>query len=292
MNKTIAELRHDLRETNGYISFNIETLENEGYLPDNFDMDSNSANVSFGTNRHLYINDMDEMKPHIMELRADFRSTSTPDVVDKLVKSHGVNLESWSDEINGATKESELHHNGKERWKYGINCNFQYYPGIHQKLVDDIYKLDDFDVNQIWWFDALNEDDPHVKVFGTVYDALSRAFYPEWNVDKIEHQMHQTYYPKGGMIEDHNDGTNNSNIFAGLIYLNNRYDESWGGRLRTGIKNFGGECETLSEPRFGNISMLDFKKFNTAHGVEKMINENGRYALLSFTRHKDPNEFL
>ena len=90
MNKTIAELRHDLRETNGYISFNIETLENEGYLPDNFDMDSNSANVSFGTNRHLYINDMDEMKPHIMELRADFRSTSTPDVVDKLVKSHGV----------------------------------------------------------------------------------------------------------------------------------------------------------------------------------------------------------
>ena len=29
MNKTIAELRHDLRETNGYISFNIETLEND-----------------------------------------------------------------------------------------------------------------------------------------------------------------------------------------------------------------------------------------------------------------------
>ena len=199
MNKTISELRHDLRETNGYISFNIKTLQNEGYLQERFDWAKNSANVSFGTNRHLYINDMDEMKPHIMHLRADFRSTSTPDVVDKLVKSHGVNLESWSDEINGATKESELHHNGKERWKYGINSGFQYYPGIHQKLVDDIYKLDDFDVNQIWWFDALNEDDPHVKVFLTLYDALSRAFYPEWNVDKIEHQMHQTYYPKGGI---------------------------------------------------------------------------------------------
>lgn len=259
-------LRNDLK-INGYISFNISDLIESGILDDNFIEELKS-------DRGCYVKDMDEIKPRLQSLRADFRTSDNKDVLITLLKKFNVHKAEL--ENNGFDESFDVENS---LWKYSVNHSFEYYSGIHDDLVNAILSLNNCEIDQMWWY--YQEDLQESNIFPStlkLYKTLSKTFYPEAS-EKLDYNFHTTFYNKGCGITDHEDGVNPNSLYAALFYLNNRYDVSWGGRLRIGNNN---EIKKLIEPTFGTITLLDFTKFNPTHGVEFVTNTNGRFAYLSF----------
>jgi hypothetical protein len=265
-----GDLKKELRETTGYIELSINDLMEGGYLSPQF-LDDITLDSS------LYLHDMDEMKPRMNSLRADFRTTEKENALKSLLTDFGIDKLELDEQ--GVDSDWNIE-NGTI--KYSINHSFKYYNGLHNELTEAILNLPDISIDQMWWFNSFQVDDPTAKQTKILYDTLVKIFYPEYK--DVRYNSHHTFYNKGCGIDDHSDGINESSLFAALTYLNNRYEPSWGGRLRVGKEpNF-----KLIEPRFGKISMLDFIKHNPMHGVETVTDNNGRYAILSFVYNNQP----
>ena len=268
MSERIQQLKTELRNGAGYIEFHINDLIESGFLPSDFLHD-------ITMDACLYLKDMDEMKPRLNLLRADFRTTAVPNKIKDLVFKNGINVEEL--DTNGI---DETYNSEEMHWKYSINHTFKYYNGLHEVLTQEILNLPKIEISQMWWFDSFPAEVEYATQIKKLYDVLTKVFYPEYT--NVEYGIQQTFYNKGCGIEDHEDGVTENSLFAALTYLNNRYDSSWGGRLRVGTKS----DIKLIEPKFGVISMLDFTLKNPTHGVETVTNNNGRYAILSFVNKK------
>ncbi len=264
---TKLDLLKEQLKTTGCISFHINDLMDADILNGEF-------LYNFQSDKSCYSKDMDEIKPRLQSLRADFRTTDGVRTVRKLVKKF--NIDPLELEAHGFDEKFD---DENRTWKYSINHTFKYYSGVHDDLVEAILSLNDCDIDQMWWFDCCNLDDHSESTYiKELYNKISSTFYPNVT-EELNYNFHTTFYNKGCGIKDHQDGINPDSLYAGLVYLNNRYDTSWGGRLRLGEL---GEEKIFVEPTFGTISILDFTNFNPTHGVETVTNDSGRYAYLSF----------
>ena len=174
------------------------------------------------------------------------------------------------------------------------NSNKTYEDGHHQKTfetfdlvkkyADEVLSEDGLRVKQFWYHKGIHEEyknyDINEEYIRDFFRNLGRYLYDNESVDVSGVDF--TYYDIGGMIESHRDAPEhyNGRLCNILIYLNETYDDNDGGLL---ILN----DEIKVSPTFGNVVVIDLKKFNTKHEVTKVTNGMGRYALLSFIGLKD-----
>jgi Rps23 Pro-64 3,4-dihydroxylase Tpa1-like proline 4-hydroxylase len=109
---------------------------------------------------------------------------------------------------------------------------------------------------------------------------------------------HWTCYSEGCFLKNHNDGKceDYQNVCAILIYLNEEWDESWGGNLvlrNTSDKN-NQNIKTIHKviPEFGRVAIIDLEIFDTSHAVDDIIGDHNRCTLLSFATSKTKRQKL
>ncbi len=82
-------------------------------------------------------------------------------------------------------------------------------------------------------------------------------------------------FTKGCFIEDHADGGSSRMICNILIYLNEEWEEDYGGELV--LQN-----KFKQQPKWGNFAVLDFMKHNPIHSVTPIEKDNyNRFAILT-----------
>lgn len=82
-------------------------------------------------------------------------------------------------------------------------------------------------------------------------------------------------FTKGCFIEDHADGGSPRMICNILIYLNEEWEEDYGGELV--LQN-----KFRQQPKWGNFAVLDFMKHNPMHSVTPIKRDNyNRFAILT-----------
>ena len=92
----------------------------------------------------------------------------------------------------------------------------------------------------------------------------------------------------------HIDG-NDSNRLAGiLIYLNEEWDENWGGNLILRDSKITHDKTTAYKviPTFGKVVIIDLEIFDTSHAVDNIIGDHNRCTLLSFATSKTKRKKL
>jgi Rps23 Pro-64 3,4-dihydroxylase Tpa1-like proline 4-hydroxylase len=140
------------------------------------------------------------------------------------------------------------------------------------------------EISQMWYYKEANEilpklgkEDSELLELKNIFKKIVNYFYDNIEYDNIDVQrVDFTYYDKKCMIESHRDGGNNEvRICNILIYLNESYDENYGGLLIL-------DDEKQILPIFGNVGIIDLKKYDTKHEVTKVVDGPGRYAMLGF----------
>jgi len=146
---------------------------------------------------------------------------------------------------------------------------------------------------QIW---LLSERSPmHFidKKFEKLFYDILEYFYNETKNDTTIAQQ-WTCYSEKCFLKDHNDGqgTQYQNTCAMLIYLNEEWDESWGGNLilRNTKRTNNNIVAHKVIPTFGKVAIIDLKTFDTSHAVESVIGDHNRCTLLSFATSKTPRK--
>lgn len=133
------------------------------------------------------------------------------------------------------------------------------------------------------------------KVFHNVYYRILEHFYGE-NENDVNCGLQWTCYSEGCFLKDHNDGQGEEyqNTCAILIYLNEEWQEEWGGNLLLrNTKDTNDEnIKTMYKviPQFGRVAIIDLKIFDTSHAVEKIIGDHNRCTLLAFATSKTKRE--
>jgi Rps23 Pro-64 3,4-dihydroxylase Tpa1-like proline 4-hydroxylase len=122
------------------------------------------------------------------------------------------------------------------------------------------------------------------------YDILE-YFYNETE-DDVRMGQQWTCYSEKCFLKDHNDGQGDEyqNTCAILIYLNEEWDESWGGNLilRNTRHTNDGVVAHKVVPTFAKVAIIDLKTFDTSHAVEDIIGDHNRCTILSFATSKTP----
>lgn len=84
-----------------------------------------------------------------------------------------------------------------------------------------------------------------------------------------------TCFQNGDNIISHKDADDTENRCVVLLYLNNDYQEGYGGELII-------ENKEIVKPEFGRVAILDFTKNNPIHEVKPVQGKFQRCALISF----------
>jgi Rps23 Pro-64 3,4-dihydroxylase Tpa1-like proline 4-hydroxylase len=96
-----------------------------------------------------------------------------------------------------------------------------------------------------------------------------------------EGNINMTHFDKDCFIDDHADGGGKRMICNILIYLNDDWDDSYGGEL---VINGG----LTQQPKFGNFAILDFKTVNPLHSVTPIKSDDfHRYTILTGILYKE-----
>lgn len=127
----------------------------------------------------------------------------------------------------------------------------------------------------------------------TFYDILE-YFYGE-NENHVTMGVQWTCYSEKCFLKDHNDGQGDEyqNTCAILIYLNDEWEEEWGGNLilrKTKWSSDNGIVAYKVIPKFGKVAIIDLKTFDTSHAVEDIIGDHNRCALIAFATSKTKRE--
>lgn len=94
-----------------------------------------------------------------------------------------------------------------------------------------------------------------------------------WSINR--NVVNVSNFTKGCFIEKHSDGGSPRMICNMLIYLNEEWEEDYGGELiiENGLKQ---------QPKWGNFAVLDFIKHNPSHSVSPILKDNyNRFAILT-----------
>lgn len=152
--------------------------------------------------------------------------------------------------------------------------------------------LNSFDIEpmaQLW---LQSQSYPHIgnNDYANVYYRILEYFYGK-NEKDTNCGLQWTCYSEKCFLKDHNDGQGEvyQNTCAILIYLNDEWDESWGGNLilrntkNTNDKNISYKVV----PKFGKVAIIDLETFDTSHAVETVIGDHNRCTLLAFATDKE-----
>ena len=141
---------------------------------------------------------------------------------------------------------------------------------------EDINRKDFF---QIWLYNNLQDDG--VK---RVFDKITKYFFDLDESEQLQIEIQNTMYNKGCFLQDHTDGKSPVKNYASiLIYLNENYNENWGGNL---ILKGNDDMEYLVLPEFGKVAMIDLQNFDIHHQVTEVIADVERCTLVSFPFNK------
>ena len=179
-------------------------------------------------------------------------------------------------------EESDIHVNYREV--------FETFELANLKKEELLKKYDYEHIAQMWFLSESAPmhciDEKFEKVF---YDILE-YFYNQTENDVTMGQQ-WTCYSEKCFLKDHNDGQGDEyqNSCAILIYLNEEWNENWGGNLilrNTKYTSEGVACKVV--PTFGKVAIIDLQTFDTSHAVEDIIGDHNRCTLLSFATSKTP----
>ena len=180
--------------------------------------------------------------------------------------------------------ESNTHHSSQYKFKTFEEATIK---------KEEILKNYDYEyINQIW---LISEFTPTQKIdeinFDTVFYDILEYFYKETKPGtKIQKQW--TCYSEGCFLKDHNDGqgVEYQNTCAILIYLNEEWDENWGGNLvLRKTKNQKDDVVAYKViPTFAKVAIIDLKTFDTSHEVECVNGNHNRCTLLAFATSTTP----
>jgi hypothetical protein len=159
-----------------------------------------------------------------------------------------------------------------------------------EKIKEILNKYDKEYIAQIWLECPNNLNyETNADIF---YKILSH-FYPgkEKNVNI---GMQWTCYSENCFLKNHNDGQGDEyqNTCAILIYLNEEWDENWGGNLilRSDASRWSNEVGYRIVPKFGKVAIIDLETFDKAHAVEDVIGDHNRFAFIGFATSKTKRE--
>ena len=153
--------------------------------------------------------------------------------------------------------------------------------------------LNSFDIEymaQLW---LQSESKPHSNndEYTNVYYRILEYFYNK-NEKDVGCGLQWTCYSESCFLKDHNDGQGEEyqNTCAILIYLNDEWDEAWGGNLiLRNTKNTNDKTVSYKVvPKFGKVAIIDLETFDTSHAVETVIGDHNRCTLLAFATSKTP----
>jgi Rps23 Pro-64 3,4-dihydroxylase Tpa1-like proline 4-hydroxylase len=180
-------------------------------------------------------------------------------------------------------EESDVHVNYRETFETFAQANVK---------KEELLKEYDYEhMAQLWFLSESAPmhciDEKFEKVF---YDILE-YFYNQTEAD-VRMGQQWTCYSEKCFLKDHNDGQGDEyqNTCAILIYLNEEWNENWGGNLilRNTKHTNDGIVAYKVVPTFGKVAIIDLKTFDTSHAVEDIIGDHNRCTLLSFATSKTP----
>ena len=171
---------------------------------------------------------------------------------------------------------------------------FETHELCNEKKFEFLKKYNEEGIAQIWICgDANFPDDNFAKDVKNVFYNILYYFYGKTDSD-VNMGTQWTLYNEGCFLKDHNDGQGDEyqNTCAILIYLNEEWEEEWGGNLilRNTKNPIKKEVAHKVIPKFGTVAIIDLETFDTSHSVEKVIGEHNRFTILSFATSKTKRE--
>jgi Rps23 Pro-64 3,4-dihydroxylase Tpa1-like proline 4-hydroxylase len=178
---------------------------------------------------------------------------------------------------------TETHVNSSKQFDSFANANNE---------KNELFKKYDYEhMSQLWISSLQFPKDFIDEKFEKVYYDILEYFYNKTQKD-VTMAPQWTCYSEGCFLKDHNDGQGDEyqNTCAILIYLNEEWDESWGGNLvlrNTSDRN-DENIKTMHKviPKFGRVAIIDLEIFDTSHAVDDIIGDHNRCTLLSFATSK------
>jgi Rps23 Pro-64 3,4-dihydroxylase Tpa1-like proline 4-hydroxylase len=123
-----------------------------------------------------------------------------------------------------------------------------------------------------------------------VYYSILEYFYGQTE-DDVRLGLQWTCYTEDCFLKDHNDGQGDEfqNTCAILIYLNEEWDENWGGSLvlRNDKSTFNKNISYKVVPKFGKVAIIDLEKYDVSHMVENIKGDHNRCTMLAFCTQKE-----
>jgi hypothetical protein len=156
--------------------------------------------------------------------------------------------------------------------------------GEYEYLSKCKKEIDNFKGNhkaQSWLFGSSNRFFPLNFVIEKIYKKILDNLYPEYVNENLyfENRLDSfelTLYEKNDFIEPHNDGIDSQRLCVILIYLNDDYQQGFGGELII-------ENHINVIPIFGNVTILDFTTNNPIHSVNHVLDDEfKRFAFIKF----------
>ena len=175
--------------------------------------------------------------------------------------------------------DSSIHYTETSKNYSRINLNLC---GSYTSLFKWKYELDNINGNakSQSWFHSPNYS--RVKIQNPIHNVykqiLSQLYFEYLNDDYYDNNLgfDLTLYEIGDFIEPHNDGIDTNKLCVILIYLNDDYQDGFGGELII-------ENNIIVPPIFGQVAILDFTNNNPNHSVNMVKNDNfKRFAFIRF----------
>ena len=155
---------------------------------------------------------------------------------------------------------------------------------ILNKIKEIIFKNFKFDQDQCWFeSNVCRPSESNKTNFETelkhILHSIIQKHYPSNNVsryfDTSNFRPIVTSFPKYSLIKTHKDGENEERLAVILLYLNDDWRNEYGGQLVV-------ENNTIIQPEFGNVAILDFTHNNVQHEVLEVNTDRNRFAYNSF----------
>lgn len=154
---------------------------------------------------------------------------------------------------------------------------------------EELLKKYDYENCSQFWLQSENVPMHTDPEFANIFFDILKYFYNETKND-VNISQQWTCYSEKCFLKDHNDGQGSEyqNTCAILIYLNEEWDEAWGGNLilRNTKSTYSNIVAHKVVPTFGKVAIIDLKIFDTSHAVESVIGDHNRCTLISFATSK------
>lgn len=169
---------------------------------------------------------------------------------------------------------------------YRVNEGFETFKNAIIEKNNLIKTYDENKIAQIWLQSEMIPFSDNSIIKQTYYQII-KHFYNQTE-DDVNCVLQWTCYSEDCFLKDHNDGQGDEyqNTCAVLIYLNEEWEEDWGGSLilrnTKSTHSIHKETKYKIVPKFGKVAIIDLQTFDTSHAVETIIGEHNRCTLLVF----------